>query len=60
MRDEANRSKDETRRHELIDRKFLKGLTPEEQDELAALNSLADEDCEDFYKPIIEALKEAG
>ena len=42
---------------DLIDKHFLRGLTPAEQDELKRVEALLDSDDEAFYRPLKAALK---
>ena len=48
------------RHSELVDKKFLHGLTDEERVELDRINAALDEVEREFYAPILDALKRAG
>lgn len=55
---ELHEAEQNRRRHELIDRKYLDGLSREEQVELDALTVEVDSQDSDFYEPILSAIKQ--
>lgn len=50
---------DYARHGELVDAKFLRGLTPAEEAELADLGREMDADTAPFYRPVIARLEAA-
>ena len=48
------------RRRELVDKKHVAGLAPEEAAELAGLDAAVDEEFAPFYRRILSRIREAA